>query len=65
MPENWHICVNKGLTYLLITELEVRRALDGLSPHKDPGPDGLFPKVPKALPRMFNFSLQTTHVPED
>ncbi len=20
MPENWHICVNKGITYLLIYE---------------------------------------------
>ncbi len=34
---------------LLITELEVRRALDGLNPHKGAGPDGLFPKVLKAL----------------
>ncbi len=33
----------------LITELEVRRALDGLNPHKGAGPDGLFPKVLKAL----------------
>ncbi len=46
----------------LITELEVRRALDGLNPHKSAGPDGLFPKVLKALnshiapvlARMFN-----------
>ncbi len=29
----------------LITELEVRCALDGLYPHKGAGPDGLFPKV--------------------
>ncbi len=29
----------------LITELEVRRALDGLNPHKGAGPHGLFPKV--------------------
>ncbi len=27
----------------LITELEVRRALDGLNTHKGAGPDGLFP----------------------
>ncbi len=33
----------------LITELEVRRALDDLNPHKCAGPDGLFPKVLKAL----------------
>ncbi len=33
----------------LITELEFRRALDGLSPHKDAGPVGLFPKVLKTL----------------
>ncbi len=65
MPENWHICVNKGLTYLLITELEVRRALEGLSPHKGAGPDGLFPKVSKGLPLMFNLSVQTTNVPEN
>ncbi len=32
----------------LITELEVRRALDGLNPHKGASPDGLFPKVLKA-----------------
>ncbi len=51
----------------LITELKVRRALDGLNPHKGAGPDGLFPKVVKALnshiapvlTRMFNLSLQT------
>ncbi len=39
-------------TYLsdpLITELEVRHALDALNPHKGAGPDGLFPKVHKAL----------------
>ncbi len=34
---------------LLITELEVRRALDGLNPYKGTGPDELFPKVIKAL----------------
>ncbi len=57
----------------LITELEIRRALDGLNPHKGACPDGLFPKVLKALnshiapvlARMFNLSLQTAHVPED
>ncbi len=59
------VLIKVSLTYLLITELEVRRALDGLSPHKGAGPDWLFPKVPKALLRMFNLSLQTTHVPED
>ncbi len=56
-----------------ITELEVRRALDGLIPHKCAGPDGLFPKVLKALhshiapafARMCNLSLQTAQVPED
>ncbi len=57
----------------LITELEIRRALDGLNPDKGAGPDGLFPKVPKALnshiapilARMFNLSLQTAQVPEN
>ncbi len=57
----------------LITELEVRRALDGLNPHMGTGPDGLFPKVLKelnshiapVLARMFNISLQTAQVPED
>ncbi len=57
----------------LITELEVRRALDGLNPDKGAGPDGLFPKVLKALnshiapvlARMFNLSLQTAQVPGD
>ncbi len=51
----------------LITELEVRCALDGLNPHKDAGPDGFFPKALKALSshispvlvRMFNLSHQT------
>ncbi len=33
----------------LITELEVRRTLDGLTPHKGNGPDGLIAKVLKAL----------------
>ncbi len=55
------------------TKLEVRRALDGLNPHKGAGPDGLFPKVLKALhshiapvlARMFKLSLQTAQVPED
>ncbi len=39
----------------LITELEVRRALGGLNPHKGAGPDGLFPKVPltPTLPLCF------------
>ncbi len=53
----------------LITELEVRRALDGLNPHKGAG----LPKVLKALnshiapvlARTFNLSLQTAQVPED
>ncbi len=57
----------------LITELEIRRALDGLNPHKGAGPDGLFPKVHKALnsriarvlTRMLNLSLQTVQVPEN
>ncbi len=51
----------------LITELEARRVLDGLNPHKGASPDRLFPKVLKALnahtapvlARMFNISLQT------
>ncbi len=33
----------------LLTELEVRRTLDGLKSHKCAGPDGVFPKVIKAL----------------
>ncbi len=33
----------------VITELEIRCALDGLNSHKGAGPDGLFPKVLKAL----------------
>ncbi len=33
----------------LITELEIRRALDGLNPHKGAGAYGLFPMVLKAL----------------
>ncbi len=57
----------------LITELEIRRALDGLNPHKGAGPDGLFPKALKALnsqiapvlARMFNLSPQTAQVPDD
>ncbi len=54
----------------LITELEVRRALDGLNPHKGASPDGLFPKVLKALnshiaPVLFNIPLQTAQVPDD
>ncbi len=57
----------------LITGLEVRHAVDGLNPHKGAGPNGLFPKVLKALnshvapvlARMFNLSLQTAQVPED
>ncbi len=57
----------------LITELEVRRALDGLNPHTGAGPDGLFSKIPKALDshispvlaRMFNLSLKTAQVSED
>ncbi len=60
-------------SYPLITELEIRRALDGLNPHKGAGPDGLFPKVLKALnsqiapilARMFNLSPQTAQVPDD
>ncbi len=58
---------------MLITEPEVKRALDGLNPHKGGGPDGLFSKVLKALnshiapvlARMFNLSRQTGQVPED
>ncbi len=46
----------------VITELEVRRSLDGLNPHKGADPDRIFPKVLKALnshiapvpARMFN-----------
>ncbi len=57
----------------LITELEVRRALDCLNPHRGAGPDGLFPNVLKALSshiaavlaRMFDISLQNAQVPED
>ncbi len=57
----------------LITELEVRRALDGLTPHKSADPDGLFPKVLITLnshlgpapARMFKLSLQTAQVAED
>ncbi len=57
----------------LITELDVRRALDGLNRHKDVGPDMLFPNVLKALnsnvfpvlARMFDLSLRTAKVPED
>ncbi len=57
----------------LITDLEVRRALDGLTPHKSADSDGLFPKVLKtlnshtgpALAQTFNLSLQTAQVPED
>ncbi len=53
----------------LITELEIRRALDGLNPHKAAG----LPQALKALKshiapvlaRMFNLSLQTAQVPED
>ncbi len=49
----------------LITELEDRHALDSFNPHKGAGPDGLKPKVFKALnshtssvlARMFNLSL--------
>ncbi len=33
----------------LITELEIRRALDGLNHDKGAGPDGFFPQVLKAL----------------
>ncbi len=62
-----------SMTDSLISELEVRRALDGLNPHKGSGPDGLFSKVPKAfdshispvLARVFNLSLKTAQVPED
>ncbi len=57
----------------LITELEVRRALDSLNPHKGAGPVGLFSKFLKALSshiapilaQMLNLSLQTVQVPED
>ncbi len=33
----------------LITEVEARRALDGLNPHNGAGPNGLFPTVLSAL----------------
>ncbi len=57
----------------LITELEVRRSLDGLNRHKGDGPDGLIAKVLKALnfhnapvlARIFNLSLQTAQVPRN
>ncbi len=57
----------------LVTELEIRRALDGLNPQKGAYTDGLFPKVLKALnphiapvlARMFHLSLQTAQVPDD
>ncbi len=56
----------------LITKLEVRRALGGLNPQKDAGPDEPFPKVIKTLnshispvlARMFNLSLQTAQAPQ-
>ncbi len=48
----------------LITELEVWRALYGLNPLKDAGPDELFPKTP-VFARTFSLSLQTAQVPED
>ncbi len=57
----------------LITDLKVKRALEGHSPHMAAGPDRLFPKALKALSshtssvlaRMFYLSLQTGQVPED
>ncbi len=57
----------------LIIELEVRRALDGLNPHRGAGADGILPRVLKALnshispvlAQLFNLSLQTAQVPED
>ncbi len=58
-------------TPVLISEIEARRALDGLNPNTVAGPDGLFPKVLKTLnspiapvlARMLNCSLQTAQVP--
>ncbi len=41
----------------LITELEARRALIGLSPQKGTGPDGLFPKVINALSSRISYVL--------
>ncbi len=57
----------------LITELEIRRALDRLNHHKTAGPDGLSPKVLKAhsynispvLSPLFSLLFQTAQVPED
>ncbi len=57
----------------LISELEVRRSLDGIDPYKDAGFDGLFPKVLKALnshispvlAQIFNLSLQPGQAPAD
>ncbi len=51
----------------LITDLNVKRALEGLNPHMGAGPDGLFPKARKALSshpssvlaRMIYLSLKT------
>ncbi len=63
-----HSRTQTHMTDPLITELEVRRALDGLNPHKGAGPDGLFPEVLKALNShivpvlalyLFNLSHQT------
>ncbi len=58
-------CTQSYMGDPLITELEVRRALGGLNPRKGAGPNGLFPKVLKALhshispvlARIFNLSL--------
>ncbi len=56
-----------------ITESETQRALEAPNPNKGAGPDGLFPKTLKtlspniapSLPRIFNLSLQTSHIPDD
>ncbi len=65
-------CTQTCMADPLITELEDRRVLDSFNPHKGAGPDGLIPKVFKALKshissvlhRMFNLSLQIVQVPE-
>ncbi len=52
----------------LFTELEVRRAVDGLNPHKGAGPKvlkALNSHIAPVLARMFNLSLQTAQVPEE
>ncbi len=56
-----------------ITEPETQRALEALNPNKGTGPYGLFPKALKTrspyiapiLYRIFNLSLQTSHIHDD